>query len=77
LTKAGMRPTRTRYSARDAANMLATSACIGKMARGEQIRKLSRKKPSQWLRTMERLERVSGWLSIPLAEELVQFATRS
>ncbi len=76
ITKAGMRPTRTRYSARDAANMLATSARLSKMAPGEQIRKLSRKKPSQWLRTMERLERVSGWLSIPLAEELVQFATR-
>ena len=76
IEKAGMHATRTRYSARDAANMLATSVRLKDLAPGEQLRLMPRRAPSTWLRSMELIERLSGWMHIPLAEEQVQFATK-
>jgi ubiquinone/menaquinone biosynthesis C-methylase UbiE len=76
IKTAGMVPTRTHYSARDAANLLATSVRLRGLARGEQLTLLPRAAPSRWLRGMELIERLSGWMRIPLAEEQVQFATK-
>jgi SAM-dependent methyltransferase len=76
IEKAGLTPTRTRYSARDAANLLFSSAKIRKLSPGARLALQSEKRPPGSLRTMEMIERVSGWMRMDLAEEQVQFATK-
>jgi len=75
IAKAGMTPTRTRYSARDAANLLHSSARIEKLSAGASLEQ-SGQRPPRSLRTMEMIERMSGWMRMGLAEEQVQFATK-
>jgi SAM-dependent methyltransferase len=76
IEKAGLRPTRTRYSARDAANLLFSSARIRKLSPGNRLVLQAGKRPPRSLRTMEMIERISGWMRMDIAEEQVQFATK-
>ena len=76
IEKSGMRPISTRYSARDAANLLSASARIRKHALGSAALSKSAKRPSTRQSSMELIERISGWMRLDLAEEQVQFATK-
>lgn len=76
IVKAGLSPTRTRYSARDAANLLFSSARIRKLSPGARLALQAGKRAPHSLRAMESIERVLGWMRLDLAEEQVQFATK-
>ena len=63
---------RTLFSARDAANMLETSARIRGVASGEQVHRPSARGQSRWhLRHLESLERFGAWARRGWAEEQI------